>query len=154
LDVWETEPNYDSELLKLVEIGTPHIAGYSYEGKLNGTVMIYHSLSKHLGIDPGWKPTLPQVVDNQIEISGKVSQEELLSKLFRKSYNIMEDDILLRQGLDLSAEKRSEQFDMLRKTYRVRRELSNFEVLLDPENERFKNLLKILRIQIITAPPA
>ena len=147
LDVWETEPNYDSELLELVEIGTPHIAGYSYEGKVNGTVMIYDALSKYLGIDPHWKPELPQVMSNQIELNGSETQKELLAKLFRKSYSIIDDDILLRQGLDLSPDKQAEQFDILRKTYRVRRELSNFKVLQNPENEKFRDLLKVLRIQ-------
>ncbi|MEA3419849.1 MAG: 4-phosphoerythronate dehydrogenase, partial [Campylobacterota bacterium] len=77
LDVWETEPNYDSELLKLVDVGTPHIAGYSYEGKVNGTVMIYNALSKHLGVNPDWKPALPQVIHNEIEMSGRETEEEL-----------------------------------------------------------------------------
>ncbi len=139
LDVWEREPNYDSELLGLVEIGTPHIAGYSYEGKVNGTVMIYDALSKYLDIDPDWKPTLLRILDNQLELNGSETQEELLAKLFSKSYNIMDDDILLRQA---------EEFDMLRKTYRVRRELSNFEVLMNPENEKFNDLLKALRIHL------
>ena len=139
LDVWEREPNYDSELLGLVEIGTPHIAGYSYEGKVNGTVMIYDALSKYLDIDPDWKPTLLKILDNQLELNGSETQEELLTKLFSKSYNIMDDDILLRQA---------EEFDMLRKTYRVRRELSNFEVLMNPENEKFNDLLKALRIHL------
>ena len=41
LDVWENEPDINIELLKKVLIATPHIAGYSYEGKVNGTQMIY-----------------------------------------------------------------------------------------------------------------
>ena len=149
LDVWEGEPDYDSELLQLIDIGTPHIAGYSYEGKVNGTVMIYDALSKHLGIDPHWKPGLPQVVDNQIEISGSETIEELLSKVFIKSYTIMEDDRLMRQRVNLPSSDRAEYFDKLRREYKIRRELNNFEVSLNSNNERFKELLKVLRIQII-----
>ncbi|MCF6268746.1 MAG: 4-phosphoerythronate dehydrogenase [Melioribacteraceae bacterium] len=148
IDVWETEPNYDSELLRLVNIGTPHIAGYSYEGKVNGTVMIYNALSKHLGINPNWKPKLTEVVDNRIECSGKERVEELLLKIFNKSYNIIEDDELMRQGLDLPIDKKIEQFDSLRKNYKIRRELSNFEVLLNSNNEKFRDLLKILRVKV------
>jgi len=48
LDVWENEPEINFELLNKVLIGTPHIAGYSYEGKVNGTKMIYDSLYKLL----------------------------------------------------------------------------------------------------------
>ena len=151
LDVWETEPDYDSELLGLVEIGTPHIAGYSYEGKVNGTVMIYDALLKYLGIDPGWKPELPQVMNNQIEISGRETVEELLLKVFDKSYPIMEDDGLMRQGMNMPPHDIAEHFDMLRKKYKIRRELSNFEVSLNSDNEKFKNLLEVL---MVTSPQA
>ena len=154
LDVWESEPNYDSELLGLVEIGTPHIAGYSYEGKVNGTVMIYDALAKHLGIDPQWRPELPQVVNNQIEISGRETEEELLLKLFDKSYPIMEDDGLMRQGMNLPPHDKAEYFDSLRKRYKIRRELSNFEVSLNSDNEKFKKLLEVLRVHLLTFPQA
>ena len=152
LDVWETEPDYDTELLKLVEIGTPHIAGYSYEGKVNGTVMIYDALSKHLGLHPDWKPKLLPVNPNQIEISGRESAEELLTKLFRQSYSIIKDDTLMREGMKLSTHERAEHFDMLRKQYKIRRELSNFEVLSSSGTEKFGNLLKTLRIFFASCP--
>ncbi len=152
LDVWETEPDYDTELLKLVEIGTPHIAGYSYEGKVNGTVMIYDALSKHLGLHPDWKPKLPPVNPNQIESSGRESAEELLTKLFRQSYSIIKDDTLMREGMNLPTHKRTEHFDTLRKQYKIRRELSNFKVLSGSGIEKFENLLKTLRVFFDTCP--
>ncbi len=148
LDVWETEPNYDSELLKLVSIGTPHIAGYSYEGKVNGTVMIYKALSQHLSVNSNWKPKLIEVVDNKIECNGSETEEELLLKLFSKSYSIIEDDALMRQGLNLPLNEKLEHFDRLRKKYRIRRELNNFEVSLNYDNLKLKNLLKILRVKL------
>jgi erythronate-4-phosphate dehydrogenase len=46
LDVWEHEPEIDRELLDLVDIGTPHIAGYSADGKANGTSMSVQALSR------------------------------------------------------------------------------------------------------------
>jgi erythronate-4-phosphate dehydrogenase len=52
LDVWENEPNISPELLDVVEIGTPHIAGYSFDGKANGTQMIYEAACKFFGIEP------------------------------------------------------------------------------------------------------
>jgi erythronate-4-phosphate dehydrogenase len=52
LDVWEPEPLLDVELLRRVTLGTPHIAGYSYDGKINGTLQIYHKLCQHLGVSP------------------------------------------------------------------------------------------------------
>ncbi|MGL6162618.1 4-phosphoerythronate dehydrogenase [Microbulbifer sp.] len=46
LDVWENEPDIDTELLELVDIGTPHIAGYSLDGKLAGTRMVREALDR------------------------------------------------------------------------------------------------------------
>lgn len=147
LDVWETEPNFDSKLLKLIDIGTPHIAGYSYEGKVKGTMMIFNSFSKYLGLNSGWKPKLETVVNNNIELSGIETEEELLLKIFNKSYNIIEDDILMRECLSLPPNKKAEHFDMLRKKYKIRRELSNFKTSLNSDNEKIENSLKILRVE-------
>ncbi|HLB74875.1 MAG TPA: 4-phosphoerythronate dehydrogenase, partial [Sedimentisphaerales bacterium] len=52
LDVWENEPNIDTELLKMVDIGTPHVAGYSLDGKIAGMIIIYRAVCKHYGIEP------------------------------------------------------------------------------------------------------
>lgn len=147
LDVWETEPNFDSELLKLINIGTPHIAGYSYEGKVNGTMMIFNAFSKHLELNPGWKPKLEKVVNNNIELNGSETEEELLSKIFSKSYNVIDDDKLMRESFSLPQNKKSEHFDMLRKKYKIRRELINFETSLNSDNEKVRDLLKILRVE-------
>ena len=148
LDVWETEPDFDAELLRLVDIGTPHIAGYSHEGKVNGTTMIYNALAEHVGTSKNWKPTLESVADSLIEIDENDEIINVLTKLFRKSYEIIEDDLNLRKSLDLSSDKRGEYFDMLRKTYRKRRELNNFRVVLNSEKKEIKNLIKVLRVGI------
>ncbi|HLA29948.1 MAG TPA: 4-phosphoerythronate dehydrogenase PdxB, partial [Pseudomonas sp.] len=52
LDVWEGEPQADVELAALCRIATPHIAGYSLDGKLRGTAQIYQALCRHLGVAP------------------------------------------------------------------------------------------------------
>ncbi len=49
LDVWDNEPEIDRELLQMVDIGTPHIAGYSLDGKVNGTGMAVRAISKFFG---------------------------------------------------------------------------------------------------------
>src|SRR5690606_6723194 len=43
LDVWENEPTPDLALLQRTALATPHIAGYSYDGKVAGTIMLYHA---------------------------------------------------------------------------------------------------------------
>ncbi len=46
IDVWENEPDIDLELMQQAFISTPHIAGYSTDGKANGTAMVVNSLGK------------------------------------------------------------------------------------------------------------
>lgn len=52
IDTWENEPCIDRELLDRVFLGTPHIAGYSADGKANGTRMALQAVARHFGIDP------------------------------------------------------------------------------------------------------
>ena len=68
LDVWENEPELNPELLKKVYIGTPHIAGYSYEGKVNGTTMIYSALCKFLNEEEIFEVPEVKVDDSVIKL--------------------------------------------------------------------------------------
>ena len=147
IDVWETEPNFDSELLQLVEIGTPHIAGYSFEGKVNGTTMIYEALSDFLKTPKTWKPILDKVSNNEITIEKEDDTLAIFKKLFDKSYNVIDDDAMLRESVNFTDEKKSEHFDLLRKKYRRRRELNNFKVIMNFENDKLENLLNVLRVK-------
>ena len=55
LDVWKGEPEIDVHLMARVSIATPHIAGYSYDGKVNGTRMILEALCRHFGVARAWE---------------------------------------------------------------------------------------------------
>ena len=68
LDVWEGEPGIDRELLSLVEIGTPHIAGYSADGKAAGTAAAVHAVSEVLGLPLlQWRPSeIPRPLQSSI----------------------------------------------------------------------------------------
>lgn len=60
LDCWENEPNISHELLSKVMLGTPHIAGYTLQGKANGTTMSVQALSRFYGLDLNdWVATIP-----------------------------------------------------------------------------------------------
>ncbi|MCK5592178.1 MAG: DUF3410 domain-containing protein, partial [Candidatus Pacebacteria bacterium] len=146
LDVWEKEPDYDAELMNLVELATPHIAGYSFEGKVNGTVMVYKALCEFLNVLPTWKPELPVVSNNQIDIDGNETTEKMLSNIFNKSYKISDDDKLLREGSLLPVKEKSNHFDSLRKNYRFRRELNNYTVNLKNKNDRALKVINELRL--------
>jgi erythronate-4-phosphate dehydrogenase len=99
LDVWENEPAINGELLAQVDIGTPHIAGYSAEGKLRGTEMVYEALCQFLRRD---HTVLPVVLGGEA-----------------KPYDIFADDAALREQFPVDGARA---FDRLRKLYPVRRE--------------------------------
>lgn len=134
LDVWENEPEIDTALLQLVEIGTPHIAGYSLDGKLNGTNQIYHAACQFLGVAPQWQmeKALPVIPEPMIRLEENFgTNEKKLDTLIKRVYDIMADDHRLRVALTVPAAERARYFDELRKKYPVRREFHNYFVEID-----------------------
>ncbi|MBE6367033.1 MAG: 4-phosphoerythronate dehydrogenase PdxB [Lentisphaerae bacterium] len=124
LDVWENEPAIDLELMELLDFATPHIAGYSTDGKANGTGMSVNALAKFFQLPGGldkWYPgnvPLPEVTSLTVMENG--SQEEKLAQVVNASYNIIRDTEALRNAPD--------KFEKLRGTYPLRREFHNFTV--------------------------
>ena len=145
LDVWENEPIIDTELLGMVDIGTPHIAGYSMDGKIAGMIMIYNSVCKYFGIEPKYSTNdfLPEPEVKTIEINQnfKDNQDALLD-IVRGIYQIEKDDTAFRQILNEPAENRSRFFDSLRKNYPVRREFQNTEIIIGDDNSPLANKLR------------
>jgi erythronate-4-phosphate dehydrogenase len=134
LDVWENEPNIDVELLKMVDIGTPHIAGYSLDGKVAGMIMIYKSACEHFGVEAKFdiESFLPEPTVPELEINpNKGSEQDVLLSTVERIYDIKEDDFRLRQILDKQAQERGKFFSRLRKNYPVRREFHNTRVILE-----------------------
>jgi erythronate-4-phosphate dehydrogenase len=134
LDVWENEPNIDMELLRMVDIGTPHIAGYSLDGKVGGMIMIYKTACKYFGLEPEYtiEDFLPEPTVRTLRIDPKKgSEQDVLAGAVQKVYDIRKDDARLRWILEKPAGKRGEFFDGLRKDYPVRREFGNTQIVLD-----------------------
>lgn len=148
LDVWENEPDVNIELLKKIQIGTPHIAGYSYEGKVNGTKMIYDSLCNFLGAENTFSFDLQVPENSVLSIQKSGSIEERLNKLISNVYSITKDDLRMREMINMPYEKRGIDFDKQRKNYPTRREFINYLVLSDNLTEEEKKLLSGLRFQI------
>ena len=123
LDCWENEPEINLGLLQKAVIGTPHIAGYSNEGKANGTMMSVRALSRffHLGIDD-WFPNASDLqVTTVIELNGRDKDaEDVLGDAVLASYDILTDDRQLRLA--------PESFERLREQYPLRREFHNVSV--------------------------
>ncbi len=122
-DCWENEPDIDLELLNLADFGTPHIAGYSRDGKANGTCMSVQAISRffNLGIDH-WEPTDVEQPENPvIEIDGNQRREySILAEAVLSTYDIETDDEELRDA--------PHQFEQLRGDYPVRREFETYAI--------------------------
>ncbi len=148
LDVWENEPDINPELLNKTKIATPHIAGYSLEGKVNGTVILYRALCDFLNTAPTWKPILPKTENDIINLPS-MQIEESLDKIFSQIYKIREDDKSLRQLNNIDKLARSSFFDSLRKNYPLRREFSNYKIKMNGRDNELKNILKAFRFEVI-----
>ena len=145
LDVWEDEPNIDVKLLEMVDIGTPHIAGYSLDGKIAGLIMIYKAVCEHFGLIPkyGIEEFLPDPVVRQLRMEPSTGNEQrALLDAVRKIYDIREDDNHLRRIAEKPEEKRGEYFDGLRKKYHIRREFQNTKVFVEDGNSTLAKKLK------------
>ncbi|QIL88838.1 DUF3410 domain-containing protein [Microbulbifer sp. SH-1] len=141
LDVWENEPDIRTDLLARVDLGSPHIAGYSHDGKLAGTRMIRDALNRVLGWPEVAQPDTdakakPPVVSEQ---SGFAAIRELLLNV----YDPRADDRRLR---DAAAGDQSmvRSFDLLRKHYPQRLEFSHFKVQAPNLDDAARKQLAIL----------
>ncbi|MEX9254129.1 4-phosphoerythronate dehydrogenase PdxB [Pseudenterobacter timonensis] len=127
LDVWEPEPDLDVELLKLVDLGTAHIAGYTLEGKARGTTQVFEAYSAFLGQPQqvALDTLLPAPEFGRITLHGPLD-ESALKRLVHLVYDVRRDDALLRKVAGMPGE-----FDRLRKHYLERREWSSLYVICD-----------------------
>ena len=146
LDVWENEPWINEELLNMADIATPHIAGYSADGKANGTSVCVRNISSffNLGIDKEWYPKEIPAPSNSSEIyinCEKQSLHDILYNAVISSYNIMNDDNILRNSADT--------FEKQRGNYPVRREFSFYKIKAKDCPDESESKLRELGFQII-----
>jgi len=125
LDVWEGEPEADRLLLNLADISTPHIAGYSVDGKANATINAVREVSVALGIPLlEWTPeSLPLPAEPVIDLSlhpAFTDPVDLAGIAVSHTYRIRDDDSLFRGN--------PEKFEYLRDNYGARREFGSFMV--------------------------
>ena len=126
LDVWEGEPELDPGLVEMLDLSTPHIAGYSADGKANGTTASVRTVAEVLGLPlTDWEatgiPAPAQELEFDLDATGK-SLQEVLTEAVLHTYDIEADSNALRA--DLGA------FEKLRGDYPVRREFTSFSVRL------------------------
>ncbi len=144
IDVWENEPNIDLELLQLTSIATPHIAGYSADGKANGTTMIIREISQFfgLGIDT-WNPKeIPHPPIPVFEVSeGVNSPIDVFCELSLAVYPILEDHERLV--------KNPSKFENFRSNYHIRREPPAIGVITKALSGDVVDLIRKLDYRIV-----
>ena len=117
IDTWNHEPDIDRDLLDRVDIGTPHIAGYSYQGKQNGTAAVVRAVAHYFGFQPLYEffpqTDLPENEAVKLDLRG-MSQGEIAA-VFQYNYPVFTDDFMFR--LDPG------RFEDLRSSYHYRREV-------------------------------
>ena len=117
IDTWNNEPDINEELVETADIATPHIAGYTFQGKQNGTAFAVQALARHFGIQelydyfpaqdlPGHEPVL-------LDLKGKNHGE--IAAVFQYNYPIFTDDFRFRME--------PHKFEKLRSEYQYRREI-------------------------------
>lgn len=126
MDVWEQEPSPSDELMQACLLSTPHIAGYSLDGKYRGTAMIYDALCEFLALPKRLK--LAQLIAEpalrKISVSPDANEDFTIKKLIRGAYDIRDDHFRMLSLLGLDVEAKVLAFDQLRKHYPTRRDLT------------------------------
>jgi len=144
LDVFENEPEISPALLEALTLATPHIAGYSLDGKANGTSMSVQALSRFFGLGlDDWEAKEVPLPENA-DLLGDAGQEdlfELLWEIYRHCYDIGEDDRRLR--------KNPASFEELRGDYPFRREPESYRIKLFQPYEEIHSIFSKLGFQVL-----
>ncbi|MHC4215952.1 MAG: DUF3410 domain-containing protein, partial [Planctomycetota bacterium] len=151
LDVWENEPNIDIELLRILSLSTPHIAGYSFDGKIAGMIMIYNALCKHFDLEPkhSIEDFLPDSEVPEIQLNDlSPDEQEMIRQTVQQVYVINRDDFNTREIAMVPEPDRGQFFDDLRKNYPVRREFQNTTIIIKDSNSKIARTLEAIGFKI------
>lgn len=151
LDVWEGEPQVDVELADLCVLATPHIAGYSLDGKQRGTAQIYQALCAFLGQTPQVQlaDLLPAPWLAKVELSANSDQAWALAMVCRGVYDPRRDDADFRRTLTGPVDQQKQAFDGLRKHYPVRREIEGLTVHIEGHNPALTKMAAALGCLVV-----
>lgn len=150
LDVWEQEPRIHPGLVERVWLATPHIAGYSLEGKVQGTEMIYQALSHFMGLPVRKKAGqfLPEPALSKISFTSSADAEDAIRIALRACYDPRRDDARLRNTMTGSSEERGAAFDRLRRDYPVRRECSSLKIQLKGTSKSLQDSFRAIGFKL------
>ncbi|MEE4340182.1 4-phosphoerythronate dehydrogenase PdxB [Pseudomonas alliivorans] len=153
LDVWEGEPQVNVPLADLCVIATPHIAGYSLDGRQRGTAQIYQALCAFLGQPASilLEDLLPSPWLAQVTLDERTDPVWALNMLCRGVYDPRRDDADFRRSLVGDTASQRLAFDALRKHYPPRREIEGLRVGLGGGSETLAKLVRALGAVVIPA---
>jgi len=150
LDVWEQEPQISPELVDRVWLATPHIGGYSLEGKVQGTEMIYRAMSRFMGL-PTRKQAgqfLPEPALSKVSFTSAADEHAAIQIALRSCYDPRQDDARLRHAMRAPADERGAAFDRLRRDYPVRRECSSLKVQLKGTSKSLQDSFRAIGFKL------
>jgi erythronate-4-phosphate dehydrogenase len=150
LDVWENEPHINLDLLDKISLATPHIAGYSLDGKMRGTDMVYKQACRYftIPISKQLEQFLPQSGLTKLSFSPNANPQMALDIAIRACYDVRRDDHALRYAACQQNYFTNNLFDQLRKNYPVRREFDNVKIHLKHGKTDMINKFKALGFSI------
>ncbi|GAA3900962.1 4-phosphoerythronate dehydrogenase PdxB [Halomonas cibimaris] len=154
LDVWENEPGIDAALHARAALATPHIAGYSLDGKLRGSLMIHRALAAHqkvagtLTLDD----ICPPAALAELTLGRIMPVEDALRLCVRAVYDTRRDHDLLARRANKSGMAAG--FDACRAHYPLRRELATLTVRLTGEARALAGPLAAAGCNVEASPAA
>jgi erythronate-4-phosphate dehydrogenase len=152
LDVWEGEPNILPKLLDACILGTPHIAGYSLDGRVKGTEMIYQACCRYLDITPTWQAEniLSHVKNKFVNLREFNDDHSIIQHALHHAYEIVVDNRALHDTMMLPENQRGKAFDQLRRNYPLRREFACYTAEIQHHKPKIKGTLKTLGFKVKT----
>ncbi len=145
LDVFENEPAIDRDLLEAITLATPHIAGYSLDGKANGTAMSVQAVSRYFGLGMDhWVPSMvPPPQNKEIQVDAALGElPKLLWEVFHRTYDVSADDRRLKSAPDT--------FESLRGNYPFRREPAAYSVRVFQGYPELRETLEMLGFSVLS----
>ena len=143
LDTWEHEPLIAADLLRRVDLATPHVAGYSVEGRLRATQMVLDAACQYFDADSSWQMSARLPALRSLDPGPQTTDLGFWQSLFEAHYDIWNDHEKLVTAAKLEDSKRAAHFDALRKHYPQRFEYSSCRLDLPADTRRGEQLAQL-----------
>ena len=143
LDTWENEPLVSRELLRRVDLATPHIAGYSVEGRLRGTQMVLDAACNHFQLTSSWHMSEQLPAVREIDCIEFGTDVGFWQDLFRAHCDIRRDHNDFVDGSSLANDAFATHFDGLRRIFPDRLEYDRLKLNIDRSRQPAEQLARL-----------